>query len=250
MARAIHNLARTAWSLQPLLLGAAVQLALLGAGLALAARPLGWAGRGLALALFAGIAAAALAGLRHHAPRRRFGIANAVTAARAAAAALLCGIWAEAATGRLALDPAARWTVVAVAALALASDGIDGWLARRNRLASLFGARFDMETDALLVLALALLVFASGQAGAFVLLSGALRYLFLAAGRLVPALRAPLPPSRRRQAICAVQVACLVIALAPPVPPEVGQALAAFALGLLAYSFAVDAGRMLLRARG
>jgi phosphatidylglycerophosphate synthase len=230
-------------------LSASVQLVLLGAGLALAARPLGWAGRSLALALFAGIAAGTLAGLRRDAPRRRFGIANLVTGARAAAAALLYGIWAEAAVGRLTLDPAARWTVVAVAALALASDGIDGWLARRYGLASSFGARFDMETDALLVLALALLVLAAGQAGAFVLLSGALRYVFLAAGRLAPALRAPLPPSRRRQAICAVQVAFLVTALAPPVPPWAGQGLAALGLGLLVYSFAVDAAGMLLRRR-
>lgn len=228
-------------------MSASAQLILLGAGLALAAQPLGWAGRGLAFALFAGIAAAALFGLRHHAPQRRFGIANAVTGARAAAAALLCGISAEAAIGRLALDPPARWAVVAVAALALASDGIDGWLARRNGLASSFGARFDMETDALLVLALALLVLAAGQAGAFVLLSGMLRYGFLAAGLLVPALRAPLPPSRRRQVICAVQVACLVAALAPAVPQWAGQGLAAFGLGLLIYSFAVDTAALYRR---
>ena len=181
---------------------------------------------------------------------RRCGIANAVTGARAAAAVLLLAIWAEAGAGQLALAPKLRWALVAMAALALASDGIDGWLARRNGRTSSFGARFDMETDALLVLALALLVFAAGQADGFVLVSGALRYIFLAAARLVPALRSPLPPSRRRQAICAVQVACLVAALAPAVPPWAGSDLAAIGLGLLAYSFSVDAVGMLLRARG
>lgn len=181
---------------------------------------------------------------------RRLGIANMVTGARAAAAVLLLGLWAEAAAGRLALAPPLRWAAVAVAALAFASDGLDGWLARRNGLASPFGACFDREADALLVLALTLLVFATGQAGAFVLLGGALRYFFFAAGLLVPALRAPLAPSRRRSAICAVQVAVLVVALAPPVPIWAGQGLAGFGLGLLVYSFAADCVGMLLRARG
>ena len=39
--------------------------------------------------------------------------------------------------------------------LLLALDGLDGWAARRQGLVSAFGARFDMEVDALLILALA-----------------------------------------------------------------------------------------------
>jgi phosphatidylglycerophosphate synthase len=171
---------------------------------------------------------------------RSFGAANAVTAARAAAALVLLGLWEEAAMGPLTLGPGLRWVAVALAGLALLSDGLDGWLARRHGLASRFGARFDMESDALLVLALALLVQAAGQAGAFVLLSGALRYLFIAAGWAVPALSAKLPPSRRRQAICVAQVICLIAALAPPMAPWAGQGLAALGLALLLYSFAVD----------
>ena len=140
--------------------------------------------------------------------------------------------------------------MAALAALALASDGVDGWLARRRGLASNFGARFDMETDALLVLALALLVAATGQAGSFVLLSGALRYLFVAAGRVVPALAVPLPPSRRRKVVCVAQTALLIAALPPAVPPEAGQILCATGLGLLIYSFAVDCAGMLSGGRG
>ena len=176
---------------------------------------------------------------------RSFGAANAVTAARAAVALMLLGLAAEAMVGRLVLDGAARWIAAAVAVLALLSDGLDGWLARRHGRASPFGARFDMESDALLVLALALLVLMAGQAGGFVLVSGALRYLFVAAGWAVPALRATLPPSRRRQIVCVVQVICLIAALAPPVPPGAGQALAAAGLALLLYSFAVDTTTLL-----
>ena len=234
----------------PLLLGAAGQLALLGAGLALAAHPLGWRGWGLALALYGVIGALVLRGLGHHAPHRRFGFANGVTAARAAAATLLLGVWAEAALGGLLLAPPLRWGLAGIAAAALASDGVDGWLARRRGLASDFGARFDMETDALLVVALALLVFAAGQAGAFVLLSGLLRYLFAAAGALVPALRAPLPPSRRRKIVCVAQTALLIVALVPWIAAPAGAMLCAVGLALLLSSFAADCAGMLSGRRG
>ena len=51
------------------------------------------------------------------------------------------------------------------------------------------------------------------------LLSGLLRYAFVAAGWLWPWLRAPLPPSRRRQTICVVQIVGLtgVAAVSPPI---------------------------------
>jgi phosphatidylglycerophosphate synthase len=234
----------------PLVRGAAWQLAVLGGALALAVRPLGWLGQTLALALYVGIGGLALRGLSGHAPHRCFGAANAVTAARAAGVAFLLGVWGEAAAQGAAPAPGLRWVLAAIAGLALASDGIDGWLARRHGLASDFGARFDMETDALLVLALALLVMEAGQATAFVLLSGALRYLFVAAGRVVPALARPLGPSWRRKFVCVAQTALLIAALPPAVPAQAGQVLCATGLGLLIYSFAVDCAGMLSGGRG
>ena len=239
VTREIHDFARGV-AQPPLVLGAAGQFTAVGVGLAVAVQPLGWRGQTLALVLFGGIGAVALRGLGAHAPHRRFGAANAVTAARAAIAALLLGVGGEATLLGATPGAAMRWTLAARAAAAMISDGLDGWLARRTRLASKFGARFDMETDALLVLALALLAFATRQAGAFVLLSGALRYGFVAAGRVVPALAAPLPPSQRRKTICVVQIACLTLALVPIVPPAAGQAVCAAGLALLLYSFAVD----------
>jgi hydrogenase/urease accessory protein HupE len=68
------------------------------------------------------------------------------------------------------------------------------------------------------------------------------------AGWLAPRLAQPLPPSRRRQAVCVLQVVVLGLMLAPPVMPPVSVALAAAAFAALAWSFAADVA-WLLRAR-
>ena len=63
-------------------------------------------------------------------------------------------------------------------------------------MASAFGARFDMEIDALLILVLAILAWQHDKAGAWVLAVGAAA-LRLRRGRLAVAVAAaPLPPSR------------------------------------------------------
>jgi phosphatidylglycerophosphate synthase len=105
---------------------------------------------------------------------------------------------------------------------------------------SRFGARFDMEVDGLLILALAILVSEYGKAGRWVVLSGLMRYLFVAAGWLAPWLRRPLPPSQRRQTICVVQIVALTLAIVPAITPPFSQLLAAGALLTLSYSFLVD----------
>jgi phosphatidylglycerophosphate synthase len=119
-------------------------------------------------------------------------------------------------------------------------DAVDGWIARRSRMTSRFGARFDMEVDALLILTLAILTWQHGKAGAWVLLSGLLRYLFVAAGWLLPRMRQQLPDNRRRQTVCVVQVVALIVALEPFVAPAASELIAGAALAALVYSFAVD----------
>lgn len=138
------------------------------------------------------------------------------------------------------LDGPGRWWVVALAGVALALDGVDGWLARRTGSGSAFGARFDMETDAALILLLSILVWQEGQAPAWVVLAGAMRYLFVAAGLAFPRLRGELPPSLRRKVVCVVQGVILVAALAPVIPPALATAGVAAALAMLSWSFAVD----------
>src|SRR6185503_8589303 len=112
-------------------------------------------------------------------------------------------------------------------------DGLDGWLARRTRMTSAFGARFDMEIDALLILVLATLTWQFGKAGAWVFFSGLLRYIFVAAGWLWSWMQRPLPPSRRRQAICVVQIVGLIVAVAPFVRVPISTMAAAASLAAL-----------------
>lgn len=180
------------------------------------------------------MAAIAAAGRKRHHPFSRLGPANQITAGRAVLVSLIVACIGE------TPSPSMAAAIVIVSLVVTILDGFDGSLARRSGMASAFGARFDMEVDALLILALAVLVWWYDRAGAWVVLSGLLRYLFVLAGWMLPWLRRPLPPSVRRQAICVVQVSGLIIAIAPIVPPDVARAVAAIALVALAYSFFVD----------
>jgi phosphatidylglycerophosphate synthase len=221
-------------------------LMLMGAGAAVAAivvmrvAGLGWLGPVTALFTYAAIAILVLHRLPEHAPHRRFGPANAVTLLRAALVALLFGVVAA---GQ-GFGDVERWLLVTVSSVLLLLDGVDGWAARRSGMASGFGARFDMEVDAVFVLALAALVWRVGQAGSWVLLSGLLRYIFVLAGRRWPMLAAPLPPSFRRKSICVVQILALLVALAPPTGAGIAQFLCLGGLVLLVYSFVADCLRL------
>jgi phosphatidylglycerophosphate synthase len=183
------------------------------------------------LAVFAVIAVLVVASLSAH-PFGRFGSANQVTLGRAAVTSLLAGLIGEGA------GPAIGIFAAVLGGVAAALDGLDGPLARATGLASPFGARFDMETDAILVLALAVLAWQLGKAGPWVLASGLLRYAFVAAGWLVGWMRRPLGPSTRRKTVCAVQMAALVATLVLDRPAS--ALVAAAALALLCYSFAAD----------
>jgi phosphatidylglycerophosphate synthase len=127
-----------------------------------------------------------------------------------------------------------------LALVAASLDAIDGRVARATGMASAFGARFDMETDAALLLVLAALAWQLDRVGAWVLASGLMRYAFVAVGAPLAWLRRPLPPSFRRKLVCAVQTGVLVVVLAPVLAPPVTGILAALALAALCYSFAAD----------
>jgi phosphatidylglycerophosphate synthase len=185
----------------------------------------------LTLASWTALACAVFFGLRCHG-HARFGPANAVTLARAGSVAVLVGLFAA--------DPVPLEAAAAIALIVLVADGIDGKIARRTRLASPFGARFDMEVDALLMLVLAVLAVAGGKAGLWVLALGILRYAWLAAAQVWPALSAPLPPSQRRRFCCGGALLLVIVALALPVP--FSEAVCAGALCMLIFSFAVDLG--------
>lgn len=187
------------------------------------------------VAVLVGLLLALLPFLPQHQPLQRFGAANAITLLRAGIAALAAGL-----IGQPPLVSNLAWGIAALAGIALVLDGVDGWLARRNNMQSPFGARFDMEVDAFFILILAALVYQAGKAGVWVLLSGGMRYVFVALGYALPWLRQPLPPRKRRQTVCVFQTAILVLCLIPPLIPPWTTQLTAVALGLLTLSFLVD----------
>ena len=186
------------------------------------------------LIVYAAIMAVALSRLRAGHPFPSFGAANATTTIRAALTAIVWGCVGE------AHSPFVAAGAVSAATAATLLDGVDGWLARRTRMASPFGARFDMEVDALLILALAILAWRHGKAGVWVLASGLLRYAFVAAGRIWRWLDRPLTATLRGRAICVVQIVALLIAMLPAVPPVASTPVAAAGAAALVYSFGVD----------
>ena len=188
-----------------------------------------------AVGVFAVIVMIASARWRAHHPFPTFGLANRITTARAFLVALAAGLIGEAPRPDIATG------AVALGAIATALDGVDGWVARRTRMASAFGARFDMEVDALLIQVLAILAWRHGKAGAWVLFSGLLRYIFVVAGWIWPWMQRTLFPSLLRKTICIVQIAGLLVALLPAVTPTASAAIAAASLAILSYSFLVDA---------
>jgi phosphatidylglycerophosphate synthase len=159
----------------------------------------------------------------------RLGPASWVTLARAT---LAVGVAALAADSFAHGTPVAL--LVALAAVALALDAVDGSVARRGGTASTLGARFDGEVDAFLILALS--VYVAPAAGAWVLAIGAARYLFLAGGWLLPWMRAPLPPRRWRRLVAGTQGIVLTVAAAEVLPLALTQALLVAALAALAAS--------------
>ena len=192
----------------------------------------GYAVKSLALfAAGAGLMLLALPGSHRFA---RLGAANRVTIVRAALVALLAGLAGEQAAR------ASAASAVVLASLAMMLDGVDGWLARRAGMASDFGARFDMETDAAFVAVLAFLVWHFGKAGVWVLLSGLMRYLFAAASALVPRLERPVPATARGKTIAVTQMLVLVIALAPGCTRPASDLLAGCGLLALIVSFSLD----------
>ena len=191
--------------------------------------PLGWA---VALGLFTIVSLFVVRGLAAHHPYPRFGAANLVTLGRSG---LVCAL-----AGALPHDDTPAWPLWLVAGLAALLDAVDGWLARRSRMTSPFGARFDLEIDALLILVLSLLVWRMDRTGAWILAAGAMRYLFIGAMTPWPWLARPLPASTRRKLVCVVQVVSLLLCLLPGLPGMLTRAIGALGLLALTASFATD----------
>ena len=188
----------------------------------------------VSVTVFSLMIAVALVAMRGHHPFPYFGAANWVTMLRGVFVAVAASLILEPASAPVA------WLLVALTATVTLLDGVDGWLARRTRMSSVFGARFDLEIDAFFMLVLSLAVWRHDKAGAWVLAIGLMRYAFVAAGWLWPWVSRPLRSTWRGKAVAVGQFAGLGLALLPVVPAPVTRVAPAAALAALAWSFASD----------
>ncbi|WP_018334460.1 CDP-alcohol phosphatidyltransferase family protein [Actinomycetospora chiangmaiensis] len=162
------------------------------------------------------------------------GPAGGVTLLRLVLVAGVAALVAQHLAGR----PVPTAVLVGLAVAALVLDAVDGWVARRTGTSTDVGARFDMETDAFLLLLLA--VHVAADLGPWVLLVGGMRYLFVAAGWVWPWLEGELPPRYAAKVVAALQGIALVVASTRLLPGWADVALVGAALLALVWSFGVS----------
>jgi phosphatidylglycerophosphate synthase len=211
--------------------GLILQIVLL-AALAASAGGLGTAGWLVGAGFGCATGAALTLGL-HRSGASALGPADRVTLARAA---LVGGVAALAVVSYH--RPVPVRLLVALTVVALVLDAVDGAVARHTGTASPLGARFDMEVDAFLLLALSLYV--ARPMGGWVLAIGAMRYAFVVATWLLPWMRGSLPPRYWRKVVAATQGVVLVVATADVLPRPLVAAALAGSLALLVESFGRD----------
>lgn len=177
----------------------------------------------------------------------RPGPADLVTWLRAMLACVVAGLVAgDTVTGRPATEGGGRRagrrgtssSVAGLAATALALDALDGAVARRTGSVSSFGARFDGEADAFLILVMSLN--AARSLGGWVASGGLARYAFGLAGCMLPWLHRPLPFRYWRKVATAVEGIALTAVATPAVPRRAAAVGAGAGLLLIAESFARD----------
>ncbi|MGW3603731.1 CDP-alcohol phosphatidyltransferase family protein [Micromonospora sp. NPDC005161] len=169
----------------------------------------------------------------HRAGASRLGPADRVTLTRAVLVGAVTALVADS-FGR----PAPVGLLVAVSAVALLLDAVDGQVARRTGTVSALGARFDMEVDAFLILVLS--VHVAPVAGGWVLAIGVMRYAFVAASAVLPWLGGSLPPRFWRKVVAAAQGVLLAVAAAGVLPEPWTTLVLVVALALLVESFGRD----------
>lgn len=188
-----------------------------------------WQGRALPLALASVVSLASWPWLmrREFGSLREFGAGNTVTSLRALGLVALAS----------ALDAACAACAAACGFAIFVLDGCDGWLARRAGKTTAFGARYDSETDASLMLLLSAGVFQLGRAGVWVAIAGLLRPVYVLVLFASPRPAAEAPRTRLGRYVFAISVVCLTLCLWPPQLERCSLFFAASATLLLCYSF-------------
>jgi phosphatidylglycerophosphate synthase len=157
-------------------------------------------------------------------PSRRFGVANTITLVRlvlVAALGLLYGVLP-------------RLAFVATVLALLGLDAVDGRIARARGEGSEFGAAFDMETDALSIMMLSLLLWQHRLVPAWVLAAGLWRYAYAAFVALVPSL-GEAPRSELARVVFVVLALSLTLSFLPL--PTLALVLAGLGTILVSISF-------------
>ncbi len=153
-------------------------------------------------------------------------LATWITVSRGAAIAVLAGFVVTAPTAA----GANVWLPAALFAVAAALDAVDGAVARATGRVTDFGARLDVEMDALVVLVGALVGVREGSLPALFLAVAGARYLFVA-GRWWRRRRGrpvfELPPNRLRRPLGALAMLAVWLALLPVPGDAVSSAFAA-----------------------
>lgn len=108
--------------------------------------------------------------------------------------------------------PGFSWPAVTIAAVALALDGVDGFVARRTG-STVAGAFYDEAVDALFILLLGLGLVSLW--GLWTVLPGTLYYFFHGVAFFRPAWQRPLPNSKLRNVVAASQGILLLTAGTP-----------------------------------
>lgn len=186
-----------------------------------------------------------------HWHRGDFGLANTITLSR-----VIGTSWIASLTFATAIDHigrAGQVVMIVVGTICLILDGVDGRVARRRGEASPFGARFDMETDAAMLLFLSFAVPLMGVTGWWAVGIGLWRYVYVAASWISAPLRRPVRYSYARKVVAVIQGIGLLVALTldlvPSMPGWVPSVPVAIALALLTWSFGRDAAWQFGQAR-
>lgn len=140
-------------------------------------------------------------------------------------------------------DGSLAWVPAVLFAAAAGLDAIDGWIARSTDSESAFGARLDVEVDALTVMFGTLFVVREALVPAVFIAVGLARYLFVFGIWLRHQRDQPvyeLPPSQLRKLLGGLAMGMIWVAMLPAVPASVSRPLALVVLVPFVINFSRD----------
>jgi phosphatidylglycerophosphate synthase len=158
--------------------------------------------------------------------RTGFGSANWITSVRLVSLLLFA----------LLIDAHQPLAASALAWAVFCLDGLDGFLARRTRTESSFGALYDAEVDASFSMLLTWSLFQLGHAGAWVLIGGLLRFVYVLSLYATRVSEVEAPRTTLGRYVFGLSVGGYTLSLWPFA--GAGFALSGLATLLLCYSFA------------